>query len=200
MATTSFILSAVLVAMACVKASRVRAWRHSVNPSAPEVPESSFVVARVLLLVMAALGLYTGFHTLAVADDGAWSDDELTSAVRGATEDLNGGFEYGDPYDDGTAPADFDGEYATKIEDTIVQYGGGDAPQFGVAATLTGPTTATEAAYRITATGAAKTFCMHVTREHTDDADTAAPGLPGDGAKVTMPVYTYGVVSRVGEC
>ncbi|MEU0602130.1 hypothetical protein ABZ484_28390 [Streptomyces sp. NPDC006393] len=200
MATTSFILSAVLVAMACVKASRVRAWRTSINPSAPEVTDSSFVVARILLLVMAVLGVYTGFHSLAVADNGSWSDAELTSAVKGATRDLNGSFEYGDPYDDGTAPADFDGEYATKLEDEIIEHGGGDAPQYGVDASLTGPTTATEATYRITAGGAAKAFCMHVTRAHTDDVESVAPGLPGDAAKVTMPEYTYAVSSRAGEC
>ncbi|NMO37623.1 hypothetical protein HG826_29360 [Streptomyces sp. GMY01] len=201
MAATSFILSALLVAMACVKASRVRAWRTSINPSASEVSDSSFAVARVLLLAMAALGVYTGFHNLAVADNGTWSDDELTSAVQGATQELNGSFEYGDPYDDGTAPADFDGEFATKLEDEITEHGGGDAPGYGVDASLTGPTTGTEASYRVTASGAGKTFCMHVTRKHTDDdADTVAPGLPGDKAQVTMPVYTYGVSSRVGEC
>ncbi|MGW0086347.1 hypothetical protein [Streptomyces sp. NPDC003393] len=55
----SFVLSAVLVAMACGKA-RVRAWRTSINPSAPEVADASFTVARILLLVMAALGVCTG--------------------------------------------------------------------------------------------------------------------------------------------
>ncbi|GHF09129.1 hypothetical protein GCM10014715_76240 [Streptomyces spiralis] len=67
-------------------------------------------------------------------------------------------------------------------------------------ASLTGPTTATEASYRVTAGGAAKTFCVHITRTHTDDAETVAPGLPGDEAKVTMPEYSYAVSSRAGEC
>ena len=36
------ILSAVLLAMACVKADRVRAWRTGVNPSAEELSDASF--------------------------------------------------------------------------------------------------------------------------------------------------------------
>jgi hypothetical protein len=69
-----------------------------------------------------------------------------------------------------------------------------------VDASLTGPATSTEASYHITAKGTAKTFCMHVTREQTGNAETVAPGLPGDGAKVTMPVYTYAVFSGGGGC
>jgi hypothetical protein len=197
MAVITFALSAALVAMACVKASRVRAWRHTVNPPAPEVPDSVFTVASIMLFAVAAVGIHTGAHALSAADNGAWSDVELTSAVDGATQDLNGSFEYGDICDDGTKSADFDGEYPTKIEDKVIQYGG-DASQFGVDASLTGPATSTKASYRITATGAAKTFCMHVTRKHTDDAETVALGLPGDEAKVTMPVCTYAVSSREG--
>jgi hypothetical protein len=199
MATISFVVSAVLIAMACVRASRVRAWRESINPSAPEVPDSAFVLARILFLCMAAVGLYSGFHLLSVADDAAWSDAELTSAVKAATQSLDGSTEFGDVYDDGTKPADFQ-EYATKIEDEIAENGGGDAPGYGVDASLTGSNTRDKATYRITATGAAKTFCMRVTRTHTDDYAPAAPGLPGDEATVTMPIYTYAVSSREGEC
>jgi hypothetical protein len=54
MAVITFALSAALVAMACVKASRVRAWRHTVNPPAPEVPDSAFTVTRIMLFAVAA--------------------------------------------------------------------------------------------------------------------------------------------------
>src|SRR5882762_11371604 len=84
------VLAAVLLAMACVKADRVRAWRESINPSAPEVPDASFVLARVVLVTMAGIGIYTAVQGFGVSDDMSWSDDELTSAVQGATDDLDG--------------------------------------------------------------------------------------------------------------
>ncbi|MGP4088209.1 hypothetical protein [Streptomyces sp. KR55] len=194
-----FILSAVLVAMACVKADRVRSWRESLNPSAPDIPDGAFVVARILLIGMAVGGVVSGFQGLAVEDDSKWSDDELTSAVRGATTALDGSFTYGDPLE-GDAPADFEGEYAMKVEDEVVEHGGGDAPQFGVDAALTGETTSDEAYYRITASGAGTSFCMHVKRTHEGYIETVAPGLSGDAAVVKEPKYTFAVSSRVGEC
>ncbi|MEU3897704.1 hypothetical protein [Streptomyces sp. NPDC045251] len=56
----TFVLAAVLIGMACVKADRVRSWRESLNPSAPEVPDSAFVAARVLFVVMAAACVWVG--------------------------------------------------------------------------------------------------------------------------------------------
>lgn len=60
MSVAVFLGSAGLIAMACIKADRVRAWRESLNPSAPDIPDSAFAVARVVLLVMAALGVFVG--------------------------------------------------------------------------------------------------------------------------------------------
>ncbi|WP_409469336.1 hypothetical protein [Streptomyces sp. HC307] len=194
-----FVLSAVLVAMACVKADRVRAWRESLNPSAPEVPDVAFVVARIILVGVAVGGVVVGIQGLTVEDDSKWSDNELTSAVRGATEALDGSFTYGSSLE-GDAPADFEGEYATNIEDEVVEHGGGDAPQFGVEAAVTGQTTSDEAYYRITASGAGVSFCMHVKRTHEGYIETVAPGLSGDAAVVKEPKYTFAVSSRVGEC
>src|SRR5882757_5505447 len=84
------VLAAVLLAMACVKADRVRAWRDGINPSAPEVPDAAFTVARVILVTMAGVGVYTSIQGFGVADDMSWSGNELTSAVQGATDDLDG--------------------------------------------------------------------------------------------------------------
>ncbi|MEW1872464.1 MULTISPECIES: hypothetical protein [Streptomyces] len=58
------VLAAVLLAMACVKADRVRAWRESFNPSAPEVPDSAFVVARLTLVTMAVFMIVVGVRGL----------------------------------------------------------------------------------------------------------------------------------------
>ncbi|MER6157630.1 hypothetical protein ABT147_19110 [Streptomyces sp. NPDC001868] len=44
------VLPAALLAMACVKADRVRAWRSRVNPSAEELPDAAFTVARITLV------------------------------------------------------------------------------------------------------------------------------------------------------
>ncbi|MFJ5034614.1 hypothetical protein ACIQB5_42700 [Streptomyces sp. NPDC088560] len=84
--------AAVLLAMACVKADRVRAWRDSINPSAPEVPDSAFVAARVVLVTMAGIGVYT-----AVQGFGDWTRSWVflpttTEKAGGRTpgEQLNG--------------------------------------------------------------------------------------------------------------
>ncbi|KAF2777189.1 hypothetical protein [Streptomyces sp. OM5714] len=71
-------------------------------------------------------------------DDGEWSDDEPPSAVEVATQALDRSFKYGDPLE-GEAPSDFDGEYARKVEQEVVEHRGGDAPQLGVVATSFGP-------------------------------------------------------------
>ncbi|WP_416531594.1 hypothetical protein [Streptomyces coelicoflavus] len=48
-----FVLAALLVLMACIKADRVRSWRESLNPSAPDLPGVAFVVGRAVLILMA---------------------------------------------------------------------------------------------------------------------------------------------------
>ncbi|MFJ4583219.1 hypothetical protein [Streptomyces echinatus] len=105
-----FVLSAILVAMACVRADRVRAWWESLNPSATELPDSAFVVARITFLTLAAFGVYYGFQSVSLADGMAWSDDELASAVSGATDSLDGEVVYAGPHEG--VPTVFDGEYA----------------------------------------------------------------------------------------
>ncbi|MFI8950812.1 hypothetical protein ACIGO6_30360 [Streptomyces sp. NPDC053750] len=194
-----FVLAALLVLMACIKADRVRSWRESLNPSAPELPDAAFVVGRVILVAMAVTCVVVGFQGLAVQDDGKWSDDELTSAVEGATRALDGSFTYGGPLE-GDAPADFDGEYARKVEQEVVEHGGGDAPQLGVDAASVRPVESDRAQYRITADGADTAFCMDVKRTHAGYIETVAPGLSGDAAAVKLPKYTFAVSSRTGDC
>ncbi|MGW2745698.1 hypothetical protein [Streptomyces sp. NPDC001450] len=196
MSVLIFVGSALLALMACVRADRVRAWRGALNSSTPDIPDSAFAVARVLLLGMAAAGVFVGFQTLAVADDAKWSSDELTSAVRGATDALDGGFTYGGPHEE-DMPADFEGEYAMKIEDEITEHGGGDAPEFGVDAALSG-SKSNEAYYLITADGADSAFCMQVERRRDKDSDREEPGIAG--RTVTVPKFVFAVTSRAGEC
>ncbi|HZF87358.1 hypothetical protein [Streptomyces sp.] len=194
-----FVLAALLLLMACVKADRVRGWRESLNPSAPDIPDAAFVVARLALLGVAVGCVVTGVRGLGVEDASKWSDDELKSAVAGATAALDGSYTYGGPLDDGE-PVDFDGEYTRTIEDEIAEHGGGDAPGDGVDAELTGTATADEARYRITASGSGTSFCMHVKRVHKGYIETVVPGLSGDDAVVKEPKYTFTVSSRAGEC
>ncbi|WP_405619818.1 hypothetical protein [Streptomyces sp. NBC_00076] len=193
------LLAAVFLGMACVRSQRVRAWRAAVNPSAEEVPDSAFTVARVTFVALAGICVYMAVQGFGVSDDASWDDSELTSAVNGATDALDGSFTYGDPNEDATTEFDGD-EYATTIEEEIVEHGGGDAPQYGADAALTGPPLSGQASYRITANGANNSYCVRVTRTHSGDVETVAPGLPGDQAAVTMPKYTYAVSSQAGEC
>ncbi|MET9825537.1 hypothetical protein ABZ038_28695 [Streptomyces sp. NPDC006349] len=194
-----FVLSALLVLMACIKEDRVRSWRESLNPSGPALPDAAFVVGRVVLVAMAVACVVVGVQGLAVQDNGEWSDDELTSAVEGATRALNGSFTYGDPLE-ADAPADFDGEYARKVEQEVIEHGGGDAPQLGVNAASVGPAVSNEAQYRITAHGADAAFCMDVKRTHAGYVETVAPGLSGEAAAVKLPKYTFTVSSGAGDC
>lgn len=68
MSVFGLVLAAVMLAMACVKADRVRAWRESFNPSAPDVPDSAFVVARLTLVTMAVLMIVVSVRGLATGD------------------------------------------------------------------------------------------------------------------------------------
>lgn len=190
-----FALSTVLIAMACVRADRVRAWREAVNPSAPEVPDSSFTVARVLLLAMAAFGIYFGFQSIALTDDAEWSADELASAVTGATDDLDGDTLHVGPHE--VPSVDSSGDYALKVEDTVAEHGD-DAPRFGVDAEPTDPDASDETYYTVTADGTASAFCLHVRLKRDKSGDYEAPGIAG----TSYPQYGYvfRVTSRAGEC
>lgn len=123
------VLAAGLVAMGCVKADRVRGWRESFNPSAPELPDSAFVAARVVLFGMAGVAIFSVFQFMTVVADAEWSDDELNSAVSQATAELDGTSRFGDIFDDDSG---FDEQFATMIEEEVVENGGGGAPQSGV--------------------------------------------------------------------
>ena len=107
------VLSAVLLGMACVKADRVRAWRAGLNPSAEELPDSAFVVARVVFVGLAGIGVYLAVQGFGVTDDLSWDDSELAGAVQQATDDLDG---YRYHADESGASLYFD-DYRTLIED-----------------------------------------------------------------------------------
>ncbi|MEV0494556.1 hypothetical protein [Streptomyces atratus] len=197
MVTLIFVLVAVLVAMGCLKAARVRGWRRSFNPSAPELPDSAFVVGRVLLFGMAGIGVYTAFQSMAVSADAEWSDDELTSAVSQATTALDGASRFGDIFGDDSS---FDDEYARMIEEEVVEHGGGGAPQTGVDAASSDTNKASDARYTVSASGAAAAFCVHVERIRSKDDDWEPPGVAGGAGTVTVPSYKFAVTSREGEC
>ncbi|MFJ9869186.1 hypothetical protein [Streptomyces sp. NPDC101165] len=189
-------LTAVLLAMACVKADRVRAWRSSINPSAPDLPDSAFVVARVVFVTLAGLGVYTAVQGFGVSDDMAWDDTELAGAVRQAADDLNG-FTY--QTDDSGSPLYFD-DYASLIEDNVIRYGGGDAPQYGVAAVPADANTEDDAYFTVTAKGADGAFCAHVERGRSKEDDYTPPGIGGREGTLTYRGYRIAMESRKGEC
>ncbi|WP_461063057.1 hypothetical protein [Streptomyces pseudoechinosporeus] len=195
----TLVLSAVLLAMACIKADRIRAWRAGINPSAEELPDAFFVVARVALVAMAGTGIYLSVQGFGVSDDTSWDDSELTSAVQGATNALDGSSGFGDIYAEDTDTRWID-EYATTIEDEVVEHGGGDAPQYDVYATPAASNTASEARYRVTASGAGTAFCLDVTRTRSKDGDYEPPGIAGGQGTVTVPSYDFAVTSREGAC
>ncbi|MFF3336286.1 hypothetical protein ACFYWX_43425 [Streptomyces sp. NPDC002888] len=197
MTVFSFVLIGLLVVMGCLKADRVRAWRRSVNPSAPELPDGFFVVTRIALFGLAGVGLFTTFQLMATADNSEWSEDESAGAVSGATTALDGSSRYGDLYGDDSG---FDGEYARMIEDEVQEHGGGDAPGFGVDAVPADTNKASDARYTVTASGAGVAFCLHVERTRSKEDDWDAPGVAGGEGTVTVPSYRFAVTSRKGAC
>ncbi|MGW0791046.1 hypothetical protein ACWD04_23080 [Streptomyces sp. NPDC002911] len=191
------VLAAGLVAMGCVKAERVRGWRASFDPSAPEISDSAFVVARVILFGAAAVGVFSGFRLLAVSADAEWSDDELSSAVSQATSELNGTSRFGDISGDDSG---FDQDIAAMIEEEIVENGGGGAPQSGVDAGAAVGNKPSDADYTVQAAGADGAFCLHVVRTRSKDGDYEPPGVAGGPGSVTVPSYDFSVTSREGAC
>ncbi|MFJ6899088.1 hypothetical protein [Streptomyces hokutonensis] len=190
------VLAAVLVAMACVKADRIRAWREGVNPSAPAVPDGAFVLARVVLLSIASAGVYSAVQGFGVADDLSWSESELTSAVRGATDDLDGFAYQVDPLG---APLAFD-DYASLIVDKVTENGGGEAPATGVHAEPSDADTDADAHLTVTANGVDKAFCAHVVRDRSKKDDDTPPGAAGAGGTLTLAGYRLTVTTREGAC
>jgi drug/metabolite transporter (DMT)-like permease len=63
------VLAAVLLALACIKADRVRAWRERFNPAAEEVPDSAFTVTRVMFVLLAGMLIYMAIQGFDVAAD-----------------------------------------------------------------------------------------------------------------------------------
>ncbi len=197
MSIITFALAAVLIAMACIKADRVRAWRESLNPSAPDIPDAAFVAARILFIGMAVIGTVRGFQGLAVEDDLKWSDDELKSAVEQATYELDGSLYRVDEWGE---PATHIYEYDTLIESEVVENGGGDAPQSGVAAAAADGNTDADAYLTVSANGADAEFCFHIERVRSKEDDYTPPGITGGAGTYTELGYRLTVTSREGAC
>ncbi|KOV59892.1 hypothetical protein ADK64_32465 [Streptomyces sp. MMG1121] len=182
--------------MACVRADRVRAWRQGINPSAPDVPDSAFVVARVVLVTMACIGVYAAVQGLGVSDGMSWNDRELTGAVRQAAEDLDG---YRFTADDSGTPLYFD-DYASLLEGKVTQYSGADAPASGVTATPSDADTDDDAYLTVMADGADASFCTHIERSRSVKDDYTPPGISGGEGALAYRGYRLTVKLRSGEC
>ncbi|KOX03688.1 hypothetical protein ADK65_05475 [Streptomyces sp. NRRL B-1140] len=191
-----FVLAALLILMACVKAQRVRSWRESLNPSAPEVPDVAFVVARITLIGMAAVCAVMGFRGVDVQDRWKWSDDELQSAVEQATHELDG-FLY--RVDESGKPVVPMYEYETLLESEVVE-NGGDAPQDGVAASAADGNTNADAYFTVSANGADAEFCVHIERVRSKEDDYTPPGIAGGEGTYTELGYRLTVTTQEGAC
>ncbi|WBO63483.1 hypothetical protein [Streptomyces camelliae] len=178
-----------------MKSDRVRSWRETLNPSAPPVSNTDFVIARALLLGMAAIGIYYGFQGAHMSADGQWSSAELTSAVRSATDDLDGDSTYS-PYED--EAAELSAGYAVTIEDAIAEHTGSHAPRSAIDATPTGSGASNESHYTITADGTDASFCIRVKALRDKSGDYEAPSIAGGSS--TQRKYVFRVTSAEGEC
>ncbi|MGW7079810.1 hypothetical protein [Streptomyces sp. NPDC054866] len=197
MVVVGFALAGVLVAMGCVTKDRIRAVRHALNPAAPELPDAAFAVGRVVLFSLAAVGVFTMFRLMGASDRTEWSDDELAGAAEQAVAALNGSSRFGDIFGDDSG---FDDEYATMIEDEVVEHGGGDAPPNGVDAAAASTNEASDASYTVAASGARATVCVHVERTRSKGDDYEPPGVAGGPGVVTVPSYRFAVTSSAGDC
>lgn len=192
-----FVLAAILLLMACVRADRVRSWRESLNPSAPGIPDAAFVVARITFVGLAVGCVVMGVRGLGVEDGSKWSDDELASAVEQATYELDG-FLY--RTDESGEPVVFLYAYDTLIETEVAENGGGDAPQDGVDASPLAGNTDADAYFTVTANGADSAFCTHVERVRSKEDDYTPPGIAGRPGSYTELGYRLTVTTREGTC
>jgi hypothetical protein len=190
------VLCAVLVALACVKADRVRAWRTNINPSAPELPGAAFVAARVVFLGLACIGVYTAIQGFGVSDRVSWSDGELSSAVRQTADDLDG-FTF--QVDDEGTPLSFT-DYEELIEERVYQYGGGDAPDYGVTVDSAEGNTAADGSFTVTADGTGGAACVHLKRTRSPKDDYTPPGITGGEGTLKYRGYRLTASEREGEC
>ncbi|GAA2322094.1 hypothetical protein OKJ48_09340 [Streptomyces kunmingensis] len=196
---TLFVLSAALLALVFIKANWVRSVRRRTYPSGGELPTSAFVVARTVLLTMAAVGIWQGAQGLTLANDAEWSDDELSSAVHQTADDLDGywyresSLTHDTPYFD---------DYGSLIEDTVIRYGGGGAPQSGVGASAVSGDPDADGDFTVQADGTDRSFCLHVETARWKKQDYTPPGLTGgEGSDAYKELaYRLTVRARGGAC
>ncbi|MFI7388624.1 hypothetical protein [Streptomyces sp. NPDC049813] len=194
-----FVLAALLVALACVKADRVRAVRRRTYPSGGELPTSAFVLARALFLAVAAICVWQGAQALALTNDARWSDDELTDAAHQAAADLDGywyresSLTHDTPYFD---------DYASLIKERVVRYGGGGAPESGVGASAESGHPDADGDFTVQAAGADTSFCFHLTKSRYKKQDYTPPGITGgEGSAANRELaYRLTVRARGGAC
>ncbi|MET9497798.1 hypothetical protein [Streptomyces sp. NPDC006552] len=192
-------MAAVLVAMACVRADRVSALRRRTHPSGGQLPPAAFAVARAVLLTMAAICVWQGAQARATDADSRWSDAELTSAAHRAADDLDGywyresSLTHDTPYFD---------DYESLIEEKVVRYGGGGAPQSGVHASALAGTPHSDGDFTLTADDTDRTFCFHVTKSRYKKQDYTPPGISGGegSAGYRELAYRMRVRAREGTC
>ncbi|MGJ5752958.1 hypothetical protein [Streptomyces puniciscabiei] len=126
----------------------------------------------------------------------SWDDGELTSAVHQATDDLDG---YRFTVDDSGTPL-YVTDYASLLEDKVVEDGGGDAPQDGVTVTPSDADTADDAHLTVTADGTDASFCTRIERSRAKKDDYSPPGLNGGESSLTYRGYRIAVTTQKGEC
>ncbi|WP_317441959.1 hypothetical protein [Streptomyces collinus] len=150
---------------------------------------------RVIFVILAGIGIYTTIQGFGVSDDMSWDDSDLTSAVQQAADDLDG-FRY--QSDESGSPLYFD-DYESLIEDKVVRYGGGNAPQTGVDATPADGNTEDDGYFTVSADGAGDMFCTHVERTRSKD-DYAPPGIAGGKGSLTYRGYKLAATTQKEEC
>ncbi|MEV1024152.1 hypothetical protein [Streptomyces sp. NPDC050264] len=194
-----FALSALLIAMACVRADWVRSIRRRTYPSGGELPTSAFVTARVLFLAMSLWGVWQGAQALALDSNSRWSHDELTSAVQQTTDNLDGYWYRVDTLIHDNAYFD---DYATLIEDRVIRYGGGGAPESSVGASPVSGDADTAGDFTVQANGTEKAFCLHVENSRDKKLDHTPPGIAGGESSGSYRElgYRLAVTARGGAC
>ncbi|WP_159038242.1 hypothetical protein [Streptomyces sp. WM6386] len=149
-------------------------------------------------MTMACICFWQGLAGIDLSSEKSWSDDELSSAVEGATDDLDGYTYQLDQSGDPLYP-EFE-EYEDLIGNTVVQYRGDDAPKGDVYAERASYSTDADAQLTVTASGTDAAFCVHVERIRSKKDDYTPPGITGGEGGLTYPGYRLAVTSRGGAC
>lgn len=163
----------------------------------------AFLVGRITFLVMAGIMVIGAFRVMDAAAETEWSDDELASAVRQGTAQLDGSSFVGElGAGDGDAGATGPGSAsdATTIEDVVREHSGGEAPPSGVSAEPVEPHTAADARYTVTASGTEATFCISVRQRRSKADDYQGVGVAGGQSSVTLPGHRLAATSHTGPC